>query len=419
LGCSGAGELPDIEIKYEEILCPLAALAEQDAIFARLLLTLLCKAVYCLPSVGRDIRADVRIGLEAALQQTCNGISFVSCAQSLCLQDPEIWISPKLVGSVSCKSTNLHSGILLLENEIMHETFPEPTAERNKKRHRGQGGQINLEQQQRPLEDAWLELAQLYKVVGEEDIVLALFQKHLTKHEITHKALEAQLGGDFEQANALYDKLTGWHQNGALEGAVSSTEIDMWYNERLSCLMELNNWNVIIQETLMEITDDGSEEPQYQQLWQPERQDPYLSLFIRGALKVTTHHTSLMEFIQASFEDPIKREVLLKEFGTYLATAAIVNSDWDRACFLLGQCYRNFRKRWSALHPLAVWARHLEVRQLQKIIELDEFLSVIVEGKCKDFPRYPFLCSTWFPEIILLSFPFLSCCLNNQMRVIR
>lgn len=169
----------------------------------------------------------------------------------------------------------------------------------------------------------------------------------------------------------------------------------------------------------MEITDDGSEEPQYQQLWQPERQDPYLSLFIRGALKVTTHHTSLMEFIQASFEDPIKREVLLKEFGTYLATAAIVNSDWDRACFLLGQCYRNFRKRWSTLHPLAVWARHLEVRQLQKIIELDEFLSVIVEGKCKDFQRYSFLCFTWFPEIILLSFPFLSCCLNKQMRVIR
>lgn len=218
---SGAGELPDIEIKYEEILRPLAALAEQDAIFARLLLTLLCKAVYCLPSVGQDIRADVRIGLEAALQRTCNGISFVSCVQSLCLQDPEIWISPKLVGSVSRKSTNLHSGILLLENEIMHETFPEPTAERNKKRHRGQGGQINLEQQQHPLEDAWLELARLYKVVGEEDIVLALFQKHLTKHEITHKALEAQLGGDFEQANALYDKLTGWHQNGTLLTALS------------------------------------------------------------------------------------------------------------------------------------------------------------------------------------------------------
>jgi hypothetical protein len=70
---------------------------------------------------------------------------------------------------------------------------------------------------------------------------------------------------------------------------------------RISCLMELNNWNVIFQEALMEITDDGFEEPQYQQLWQPERQDPYLSLFIRGALKVTTNLTLLWSLSRLLF----------------------------------------------------------------------------------------------------------------------
>jgi len=51
----------------------------------------------------------------------------------------------------------------------------------------------------------------------------------------------------------------------------------------------------------MEITDDGFEEPQYQQLWQPERQDPYLSLFIRGALKVTTNLTLLWSLSRLLF----------------------------------------------------------------------------------------------------------------------
>jgi hypothetical protein len=59
----GAGELPDIEIKHADIVGPLAALAERDPTFARLLLTILCGAVYSLPSKGPDIKAEVRPGV--------------------------------------------------------------------------------------------------------------------------------------------------------------------------------------------------------------------------------------------------------------------------------------------------------------------------------------------------------------------
>lgn len=208
----GAGELPDIQIKHEEILGPLAALSERDQTFARLLLTLLCGAVYSLPSAGPNIRAEVRQGLQAALEQTHNGTSFVGCVEALCLQDPEIWITPKLVGSASRKSTNYHSGIVLLEKEILNETIPEAELPSSNKRHKGRGGQINREVH--PLEDAWLELAQLYKSLGEDDIVLALLQRHLVKNEITHRALEAQLGGDSQRAVTLYDEVLGMFEAG-------------------------------------------------------------------------------------------------------------------------------------------------------------------------------------------------------------
>ena len=44
------GELPDIEINHSEIINPLAALAEKDPTFSRLLLLVLFRAIYSLPS---------------------------------------------------------------------------------------------------------------------------------------------------------------------------------------------------------------------------------------------------------------------------------------------------------------------------------------------------------------------------------
>lgn len=214
VSCLGAGELPDIEIKHADIVGPLAALAERDPTFARLLLTILCGAVYSLPSKGPDVKAEIRQGLEAAFQRTNNGISFVGCVETLCLQDPEIWIPPKLVGSASHKSTNYHSGIMLLEKEILNETFPESEPNMSSKRQKGRGGQINREL--RPLDDAWLELAELYKALGENDIVLGLCGMHIARHEKTQRALECQLGGSLQQALALYDDIIASYEAGEI-----------------------------------------------------------------------------------------------------------------------------------------------------------------------------------------------------------
>lgn len=226
--CLGAGELPDIEIKHADIIGPLAALAERDPTFARLLLNILGGAVYSLPLNGPDIRGEVRQGLEAALQRTNNGISFVGCVETLCLQDPEIWISPKVVGLASRKSTNYHSGILLLEKEILNETFPEPEPNLSAKRQKGRGGQVN--RTLRPLEDAWVELAELYKALGENDIVLGLFKMQITKCEKTHKALEYQLEGNLVQALRLYDEAVSEYEDGKIiSSSFSNTLIyELW-----------------------------------------------------------------------------------------------------------------------------------------------------------------------------------------------
>lgn len=142
-----------------------------------------------------------------------------------------------------------------------------------------------------------------------------------------------------------------------------------------------------MKEIVFETTDDDGDEPDFNRLWEPKKQENFLGYFIRGALKESTFHAPLTEFVQSSLDILPKRQILLNEFSTQLATLAAINKEWDRTRFYLGQCYRVFRRQWSALHPLALGARHLRVRQLQKIVELEEFITFISNAEQKELPR--------------------------------
>ena len=177
---------------------------------------------------------------------------------------------------------------------------------------------------------------------------------------------------------------------GSLGGDITKPEVDIWFSQRLACLADLRNWKEIMNEIIFETTDGDGDEPDFNRLWEPTKKENYLGYFIRGALRESTYHTSLTEFVQLSSDILTKRQILLDEFSTQLATLAAMNKEWDRTMFLLGQCYRVFRKQWSALHPLALGARHLRVRQLQKTIELEEFITFISKGEEKELPRWLF-----------------------------
>jgi hypothetical protein len=136
-------------------------------------------------------------------------------------------------------STNFHSGIMLLEKEILNETFPEPEPNMSGKRHKGRGGQIN--RALRPLEDAWLELAELYKALGENDIVLGLFGLHIAKHEKTQRALECQLGGNLQKALALYDNAVATYEDGEI---TSSSLLLTWVH--ILCGLSFLSYNWVL-----------------------------------------------------------------------------------------------------------------------------------------------------------------------------
>ncbi|KAJ7526251.1 hypothetical protein O6H91_17G090200 [Diphasiastrum complanatum] len=387
------GELPDIEIKHEDVIGPLASLAEKDKPFANLLLRLICRGLYRTPDfwqheVGSNLRVEIRQGLEQALSKTDNDTSFVGCIQSICLEDAEVWIKPKDIGSASLRSSNLHTGILLIENQILHETKPGMELNSNSKRHKGQAGLVTHAPED--LQKAWLELAQLYKAIGEDDYVLSIYLKNLTSQTVTHEALEAQIRGDANRALVLYEKAIDDFNTSGQSGEgthFSQVEEEIWYAQRLACLVDLNQWGDIMEDTLVQIQNEESTGYDMEKLWDPRVQDPYLGLFIKGSVKVAAYHQMLTEFLQVSLEAPGKKDTILNEYSTEIATLALANDDLDRARHHILECYRYFRKRWSALHPLAIGRRHLQIRNLQKSVELDEFISLLSKFDSSELKR--------------------------------
>jgi DNA-dependent protein kinase catalytic subunit len=186
------GELPDIEIKTSDVLRPLTALAERDPLVARTLSAGIFKAAFTLPDTPlrdteNDVKRPVREGIVQALARTRARTSFVASLHLICLEDPKMWLNPRGLGDASLKSMNYHSGIMVLENQLLNQSFNDDQEVGSRsKRQKGRGGQAVPRGSQgegaprgsEEKEDAWLQLARLYREIGEDDIVLGVLQVH-------------------------------------------------------------------------------------------------------------------------------------------------------------------------------------------------------------------------------------------------
>lgn len=159
-------------------------------------------------------------------------------------------------------------------------------------------------------------------------------------------------------------------------------EQDLWYTRRFHCLASLLNWRAVMDEILFQL------EESLDRLWEPRAQDSYLSLFIRAAIKMPTHHSKLNEFLHVLSEDSWKKTLILNHFSTQVATLAVSNDQLDRARFYIHECYKSFLKHWAEFHPLATSARRAQIINLQKSTELNEFVDQMATYQLGDWRRF-------------------------------
>ena len=176
---------------------PLQAVAQRDVAFARALFSSLYLSVFrdiddkmspreaevVLQRAGhapslhvQDVKqhmSDSMLAIQQRSQQFHPAL--MGCLQEICAQLDGVSLTPSVVANASSASRSFHTGILALEKQVEHGNS---TADRKSKRARMEVPAA--------VTDTWIELAKLYKPIGEFDALLGIFSQQvfrLQSHE--------------------------------------------------------------------------------------------------------------------------------------------------------------------------------------------------------------------------------------------
>ncbi|KAI8329229.1 hypothetical protein BC941DRAFT_384857 [Chlamydoabsidia padenii] len=374
------GELPDIQIKYSELIRPLQALGRTDPNVARILYTQLVAAIGRNAEVlvskddyKNDLIKTLKTNLDASTLFSPTTISsFLRVYFELDGQS----LDSDLIKVVSQRSFNHHLGIAVLEKQIGSGLA---TNERPAKRIR----QAEINTKLHASSQEWIDLATLYQDIGEPEIFQSLYRTHVATKDLPKRAVDAKIRGDIAlSCNLLQESMADHHDD------TDPSEYNLWAKEGLRCFEQLTQWD----DVSFHVTNDLNGD--YELLWNKEYQVPYLHYFLRSNIKlrkgILDDDNNLVEwtkanpnpvfpFLRQSMQSKDKLDYLIKHHAAEISLAAISMDDFDRGRHFIRQSYESLQSTWTSLHPLSKASRIQQLATLQKNVELEDFLDLIGE----------------------------------------
>nr|CAG8448912.1 4810_t:CDS:10 [Entrophospora candida] len=367
------GELPDIMIKYSEIISPLQVLSQHDIEISRLLYTTLFTSIFKQMSDESDsvYKDNFKVSLENNIKNIFSHTNkyfppFIGSIFRICYEITEIYLDPSVIRKASEMSSTESLGMFLIERQLMK---PVPK-EREHKRLRSENS--NIETSKKP----WMELAYLYRHIGRNDVCKGIFEGHIASSEYTKDALNAEMIGDYSSACYHYLKALKNQQN--IENIIEENiiEAETWEEGRFECYEKLCQWDDLAETVNVDLDGD------LEKLWSEEYQDSYLNYFFHSFFKLT-HGTNdnnykqrFYTFIDNAMKDPERTSLLELHFPIELALSSLTRKNYDKARMYVRKSYDNFLYSWTNLHPLATSTRLNKLSSLQQI---EEYLNLIEE----------------------------------------
>ncbi|CAO3576402.1 unnamed protein product [Absidia cylindrospora] len=373
------GELPDIQIKYSELIEPLQALGRSDQTIASILYTQLVVGIGSNAESSaskEDYKSDIVTTIDSNLNSSILFFpptigSFLRVFFELGGQN----MSSDLIKVVSERSFNHHLGIAVLEKQIEKGTSTQ--MEKPAKRTRYEGSTVKLPAS---LQE-WIDLATLYQDIDEPEIFQSIYRTHVASKDLPKRAVDAEIRGDIALSCNLFQEAMETHYT-----ETAPEEYNLWAKEGLRCFEQLTQWD----DVSFHVSNDLGGE--YTKLWDKNYLIPYLHYFLRSNTKLregildennnlvpwtATNPNPVYSFVNESIQSKEKLEYMIEHHAAEISMATINMNDLERAGHYIRQSFESFHSIWTSLHPLSKTSRMKRLSLLQKNIEIEDFLDMV------------------------------------------
>uniref|UniRef100_A0A3B5QIU8 DNA-dependent protein kinase catalytic subunit n=1 Tax=Xiphophorus maculatus TaxID=8083 RepID=A0A3B5QIU8_XIPMA len=369
------GDFPDIQIPYSSLIAPLQALAQRDPILAKQLFSSLFAGILQemdkthTPHDSGRIKEELRCNMNTFLNKsTLCFPPFIACVQDMCYQQRELQqLDPAAVSSTCLVSLQQPSGILLLEEGLLHAAEPE---ERPAKRARGR-------REIPPDTNKWIHLARLYRDLEDYDVVRGIFGGKVGTKSITCSALQAEANTDFAEAVKLYNEALNtedWP-----DGEPTDSEKDFWEIAAMEAYNQLTEWKSL--QYCSTVYIDENSPPNLERMWsEPLYQDMYLQHMIRSMLKqlqLGESDQTLLSFIDKAMRVEERKKLLESHHSQELSLLYILQEDYDRAKYYTNHAMQLFMESYSSVDTLLTQSRLAVLQPVQALTEIQDFLLFI------------------------------------------
>ncbi|XP_075994169.1 DNA-dependent protein kinase catalytic subunit isoform X2 [Genypterus blacodes] len=369
------GDFPDIQIPYSSLITPLQALAQRDPILAKQLFSSLFAGIlqemesHRSATESQRVKEELRGNMNTFMSKsTLFFPPFVACVQDMCFQHKELLhLNPAFVSSSCQMSLQQPSGILLLEESLLHASgHDEPAAKRSRGR-----------KEIPPDTNKWIQLASLYRSLEDYDVVRGIFGGKVGTKLITCAALQAEANTDFAEAVKLYDEALNaddWD-----DGEPTDAEKDFWEIASMDAYNQLTEWKSLQYCSTLNIDENAP--PNLERMWsEPLYQTMYLPHMIRSMLKqlqLGERDQTLLSFIDKAMRVEERKTLLESQYSQELSLLYILQEDYDRAKYYTNYAMELFMRNYSSVDTLLTQSRLTILQSVQALTEIQDFLLFI------------------------------------------
>uniref|UniRef100_A0A3Q4MQ59 DNA-dependent protein kinase catalytic subunit n=1 Tax=Neolamprologus brichardi TaxID=32507 RepID=A0A3Q4MQ59_NEOBR len=369
------GDFPDIQIPYSNLIAPLQALAQRDPILAKQLFSSLFAGI--LQEMAKQQRPEESARIKEELRSNMSNFlskstlcfpPFIACVQDMCYQHKELQqLNPASISSTCLMSLQQPSGILLLEEGLLHADGP---AERPAKRSRGH-------KEIPPDTNKWINLARLYKSLEDYDVVRGIFGGKVGTKSITCTALQAEANTDFAEAVKLYNEAL--NTESWPDGEPTDSEKDFWEMAAMDAYSHLTEWKSL--QYCSTVNIDENSPPNLEMMWsEPLYQEMYLQHMIRSMLKQLQQgerDQTLLSFIDNAMKLEERKKLLESHYSQELSLLYILQEDYDRRTVYFINEMGKKMVSYSNVDTLLTKSRLTILQSVQALTEIQDFLLFI------------------------------------------